>query len=60
MGKRYVVRYGAFDSDGNDFLYVLTVLDSIAEAQGCQWQTFLRHSHYHPPYIPCDAVIDQH
>ena len=60
VGERYVVRYGVFDPDGNDFLYDLPVPDSITEAHGRQWQAFLRHSHYHPPYIRYNAVMDEH
>jgi len=58
-GERYVVRYGAFDPDGHDFLYKRPVPDSITEARGSRWQVFLRHSHYHPPYIPYHAVMNQ-
>ncbi|MBT2559238.1 hypothetical protein J7E24_15725 [Hymenobacter sp. ISL-91] len=58
-GERYVVRYGTFSPDGNDFLYKRPIPDSITEASGNRWKAFLRHSHYHPPYIPYHAIMGQ-
>lgn len=57
-GERYVVRYGTFDPDGNDFRYDLAVPASITEPHGRPWQVFLRYAHFHPPYIPYSSIME--